>query len=124
MGKLEESLRPSKMIYLEEAARVSIALAPSTVPIFQSLKFPANPRKIFARFMKIVDEHPNIFGKNDQREMILEGKRLGGFNFDHMLRKLFAATADYHLTGLSDLTHAHSKAKLSPSPISNTKFKT
>ena len=98
-------------------------VAPSTAPMFQSLKLPANRSKKFAKFLKFVDENPSLIAKNDQNEMILEGKRLAGSNFDHLIRNLKVAKAEYNLTGIFDLTHALSKAKLSPSAISNTKFK-
>ena len=124
-GKLEDSVRPAKMPFLEEAASEhgSVEVTPSTVPMFQSLKTPANRSKKVAKFLKFVDENPNLLAKNEQNEMILEGNRLAGSNFDHLFRNLYVAKSDYNLTGIGDLTHALSKARLSPSAISNTKFK-
>ena len=125
-GKFAESVRPSTMTFVEEAAAEpgSVEVAPSTAPMFQSLKLPANRSKKFAKFLKFVDDNPNLLAKNEQNEMILEGKRLAGSNFDHLIRNLYVAKTDYNLTGIGDLTHALSKAKLSPSAISNTKFQT
>ena len=117
-------MRPAKMTYLEETAAEpgSVEVAPSIAAMFQSLKLPANRSKMFAKFLKFVDENPNLLAKNDQKEMILEGKRLAGSKFDHLSRNLYVAKTYYNLTGIGDLTHALSKARLSPSAISNTKF--
>ena len=117
-------MRPAKMPYIEETAAEpgSVEVTPSMAPIFQSFKLPAIRRKKFANFLKFVDENPNLIA-NDQNEMILEGKRLAVSNFEHLIRNFYVAEADYNLTGISHLPHAHSKAKRSPSAISNTKFK-
>ena len=111
-GKLEESVRRAKIPFVEQAAAEpgSVEVTPSTAPMFQSLKLPANRSKKFATFLKFVDENPNLLAKNDQKEMILEGKRLAGSNFDHLIRNLYVAKTDYNLTGIGDLTHALSKA--------------
>ena len=50
-GKLEESVRRSKLIYIEEAAPESVEVAPSMAPMFQSLKLPDNRSKRFAGFL-------------------------------------------------------------------------
>ena len=125
-GKLDESVRPTHPPIMEQAAAEpgSVEVTPSTAPMFQSLKLPANRSKKFAKFLKFVDDNPNLLAKNEQNEMILEGNRLAGSNFDHLIRNLYVAKSDYNLTGIGDLTHALSKAKLSPSAISNSKFKT
>ena len=124
-GKLEKSVRPTQTPFREQAAAEpgSVEVTPSTAPMSQSLKLPAKRSKKFAKLLKFVDENPNLLPKNEQSEIILEGKRLAGSNFDHLIRNLYVAKTDYNLTGIGDLTDALSKANDSPSAISNTKFK-
>ena len=74
-------MRPSKMTHMLETAPESTEVASSTTPMFQSLKFPANRSKRLAKLLMFVYENPNVIAKNEE-EMILEGKRLAGSNFD------------------------------------------
>ena len=55
--------------------------------------------------------------------MVVEGKTLEGSNFDDLIRNLYLHNTKYNLTGIHDFSQALSKANLSTSSISNSKFK-
>ena len=82
------------MTSIEEAAQESTEMARSTASMFQSLKIPANGTTKFAKFLKFIEENLKLIAKNDQNQMILEGKRLAGSNFDQKIRNHYVAKAD------------------------------
>ena len=96
------------MTVVKEAAPepASNEVAQFAASMFQSLKLPANGSDRFAKFLKFVDQNPNLIATNDQNEMIVEGKRLVGSNFDHLIRNLYFLKGLYNLPVISDLSHA------------------
>ena len=91
--------------------------------MFQALNLPANHKKKFAKFLQFVEENTDLIAMNEQNEMVLERKTLEGSNFDDLIRNIYDQNTKYNLTGMHDLSQALSKANLSNSAISNSKFK-
>ena len=56
--------------------------------MFQAVNLPANRKKKFNKFLKFVEENPDLIAKNEQKEMVLEGKTLEGSNFDDLIRNI------------------------------------
>ena len=50
--------------------------------------------------MKFVEDIRDLIGKNEQKEMRLEGKTLEGSNFDDLLRNIYVQNSKYNLTGI------------------------
>ena len=124
-GKLKDSMHPTKTPIVEEGgtAPATIDVASSEPPLFQAVNLPANRKKKFNKFLKFVEENPELIAKNDQNEMVVEGRTLEGSNFDDLIRNIYVQNTKHNLTGIYDFSQALSKANLSSSAISNSKFK-
>ena len=79
---------------MEEAgiAPGSIDVAVTEVSLSQSVNVAVNRQKNLKRFMKFVEKNPDLIGKNEQNEMIVEGKTLEGSNIDDPLRNMYVQT--------------------------------
>ena len=87
------------------------------------MNLPANRKNKFNNFLKFLEENPDIIAKNEQNEMVVEGKTLEGSNTDDLIRNIYVHNSNYNLTGIHDFSQALSKPNLSNSAISNSKFK-
>ena len=107
-GKLKDSIRPTKTPIVEESgtAPATIDVTPSEPPMFQAVNLPANRKKKFNKFLKFVEENPDLPAKNDQNEMVVEGRTLEGSNFDDLIRNIYAHNIKYNLTGIHDFSQA------------------
>ena len=123
--KLTDSMPPTKTPIVEEGgtAPATIDVTPSEHPMFQAVNLPANRMKRFAKFLKFVEENPDLIAKNEQNEMVVEGKTLQGSSGDDLIRNIYVHNTKYNLTGIPDFSQALTKANLSNSAISNSKFK-
>ena len=81
-------------------APATIDVTPSEPPMFQAVNVPANRKKKFAKFLKFVEDNPDLIAKNEQNELIVEGKTLEGSNFDDLIRNIYVHNTKYNLTGI------------------------
>ena len=81
-GKLKDSMRTTKTPIVEEGgtAPASIDVTAPELPMFQAVNLPANRKKKFAKFLKFVEDNPDLIAKKDQNEMVVDGKTLEGSN--------------------------------------------
>ena len=68
--------------------------------MFQAVNLPANRKKKLAKFLKFVQENPDLIVKNEQNEMVVEGKTLEESNFDDLIRNIYVHTTKENLTGI------------------------
>ena len=124
-AKLKDSMRPTKSPIVEEGgtAPASMEVTPSELPLFQPVNLPANRKKKFNKFLKFVEDNPDLIARNEMNEMVVECKTLEGSNIDDPIRNFYVQNTMYNLTGIHDFSQALSKANLSNSAISNSNFK-
>ena len=124
-GKLKDSMRTTKTPIVEEGvtAAATSDVTTSEPPMFQAVNLPANRKKKFNKFLKFVEQDPDLIAKIEQNEMVVEGKTLEGSNFDDLIPNIYVQSTKHNLTGIHDLSQALSKANLSSSAISNSNFK-
>ena len=104
-------------------APASTDVTRSEPPMFEGVNLPANLKKKFNKFLKFVEENPDLIAKNEQNAMVVEGKTLEGSNFDDLIRNIYVQNTKYNLTGIQEFSQALSKPNLSNSAISNCKIK-
>ena len=65
-GKLKDSMRTTKTPIVEEGgtAPASIDVTPSELPMFQAVNLPANRKKKFNKFLKFVEENPDLIARD------------------------------------------------------------
>ena len=100
-GNLKDSMRPTKTPIVERSrtAPATIEVTPPEPQMFQAVNLPANRKKKFNKFLKFVQENPDLLAKNEQTEMLVEGKTLEGSNFDDLIRNIVDNTK-HNLTGI------------------------
>ena len=71
-GKLKDTVRPTNTTIVEEAgtAPATIDVTAPEPPMFQAVNLPANRKNKFAKFLKFVEEHPDLLAKKQQNEMV------------------------------------------------------
>ena len=83
----------------------TIDVTPSEPPMFQAVNLPANRKNKFKQFLKFV-ENPELIAKNEQNEMVVDGKTLEGSKFDYLIRNIYVQNTKYNLTCIHDFSQA------------------
>ena len=89
-GKANDSIPATNTPIMEEGgtATASSDVAPSEASMFQVLNLPANRKKKFKLFLNFFNENPDGIAKEEQKEMVREGKPLEGFNFHDLISNI------------------------------------